>query len=166
MNNNPTHERARERSMNDDELVKLKQARERVDTEPHHHHETLAREIEAWWGVTNGDEMVNSYGDEAVKFAHEKMQGFSPEQLDSIRNLGGYFRRLCAQNIPTSGAQPLERSVPHLKRKLEADKKVDEGYVESLERRNAAAEIPGTLEHRIKYGSTNDGDCKQQASRP
>ena len=158
MENNPTHEHARERSMNDDELVKLKQAREQIDTEPHHHHETLAREIEAWWGVTNGDEMVHSYGDEAVKFAHEKMQGFTPEQLDSIRNLGGYFRRLCAQSIPAGGAKLLGRTAPHMKRKREAEKNEEDGYDQSLERRNAAAEIPGTLEHRIKYGDTNNGD--------
>ena len=157
MGNNPTHEHARERSMNDDELVKLKQAREQIDTEPHHHHETLAREIEAWWGVTNGDEVVHKFGDVAVKQAHEKMQGFEPEHLDSIRNLGGYFRRLCAEKIPASGAQPLGRSAPHMKRKRDAENESEEGYDQSLERRNAAAEIPGTLEHRIKYGDTSGG---------
>ena len=156
MKNNPTHEHARERSMNDDDLVKLKQARQSIDTTSHHHHETLAREIEAWWGVTNGDEMVRSYGDEVVKATHEQMQGFTPEHLDSIRNLGGYFRRLCAQRGSASKAQLLGRTAPHMKRKRQAERQLDEGDERRDERRKAAEEIPGTLEHRIKYGDTSN----------
>jgi hypothetical protein len=44
-----------------------------------------------------------------------------------------------------------------MKRKRDAENESEEGYDQSLERRNAAAEIPGTLEHRIKYGDTSGG---------
>lgn len=146
-----THVHGREQSMNDDDLNRLSKARERVVPE-HHHHSTLAREIESWWGVTNGDEMVDRYGAEAVQLAHEKMQGFTPEQLDLVRNLGGYFRKLVAQSVPADGAQLLGRTAPHMKRKRDAEIAQSDGEARSLERRAVAAEIPGTLEHRIKYG--------------
>jgi hypothetical protein len=143
--------------MNDDDLSNLRQARERVVPE-HHHHDTLARAIEHWWGVTDGDEVLKSYGLEAVQAAHDKMQGFSPEQLDSIRNLGGYFRRIAAKSQPASGAQLLGRTAPHMKRKRDAEQREATAEQRALERRAAAAEIPGTLEHRIKYGSANNGE--------
>jgi|TARA_R100000501_G_scaffold10784_1_gene20954 hypothetical protein len=141
--------------MNDDDLTKLTQARERVAPE-HHHHDTLAREIEAWWGVTNGDEMVTGYGVEAVQDAHDKMQGFSPEHLDKIRNLGGYFRRLVSQNVPTGEAQLLGRTAPRMKREREAAETAREAEEQRLERQRYAADTPGTLEYRIKHGGNDD----------
>ena len=151
MSEDLTHVHGRERSMSDDDLSKLALARASVAPE-HHHNMTLARMIESWWGVTDGDAMIESYGIEAVEIAHEKMQGFSPEILDSIRNLGGYFRRLAKTNIPSSEAQLLGRTAPHMKRKRDAEIAKTDAESRARERRDTAAEIPGTLEHRIKYG--------------
>ena len=146
-----THVHGREQSMNDDEIKLLSHARKRLAPE-HHHHNVLAREIESWWGVSNGDEMIDRYGAEAVQAAHDKMQGFTPEQLDMVRNLGGYFRKLAAQSVPTEGAQLLGRTAPHMKRKRDAEIAKTDAESRARERRDTAAEIPGTLEHRIKYG--------------
>lgn len=151
----PTHEHARVRSMNDDDLELLSRVRERVAPE-HHHQETLARTIESWWGVTDGDEMISSYGVEACQFAHEKMQGFEPETLDSISNLGGYFRHVAKTNIPGGGAKLLGRSAPHMKRKRDAEQQATAAEEAARERREFAANTPGTLEYRIRHGG-NDG---------
>ena len=152
---NSTHAHVRVQSMNDDDLDNLRQVRERVVPE-HHHHDTLARAIEHWWGVTNGDEVLKRYGLEAVQAAHDKMQGFSPEQLDSIRNLGGYFRKLADDSQPTPDAKLLGRTAPHLKRKRAKQQQVSEAEQRSLERRETAANTPGTFEYRMKHGG-NDG---------
>lgn len=136
--------------MNDVDLTRLKLARERVAPE-HHHHDEIARAVEYWWGVSNGDAIIKAYGLKAVQDAHETMQGFSPDKLDSIRNLGGYFRRMCT-DTSKSTAVPLARTLPKLKADIASGIAEQEAVQRRTERRRIAENTPGTLEYRIKNG--------------
>ena len=139
--------------MSDVELDKLLRAREAIAPEKHQDI-SLANTSELWWGIADGEELIATYGREAVQAAHDAMLLKTEVEIASIRNLGGYFHRVVKNQTGTS--EPLGRTMPQLARKIDDDAAQDDADARRLEKRRYAENTPGTLEYRMKHGDKND----------